>query len=37
MKKPYNSKARIVFDIVLQALFYAVVLGVFWLLSCMMP
>jgi hypothetical protein len=37
MKRPYNSRARIVLDIALQTLFYAVVLGVFWLLSCMMP
>ena len=35
--KPYNSRARIVLDIALQTLFYAIVLVVFWLLSCMMP
>jgi hypothetical protein len=37
MKKPYNSKARIVLDIAIQVLFYAIVLGTFWLLWNFMP
>ena len=37
MKKPYNSRARIVLDIAIQVLFYAVLLGGFWLLSFLIP
>lgn len=37
MKKPYNSKARIVADIAIQALFYGFLLGVFWLLFNLIP
>ena len=35
--KPYNSKARIVLDIALQALFYAILLAGFWLLMFFIP
>jgi hypothetical protein len=37
MKRPYNSKARIVLDIALQVLFYATLIAGFWLLSFFMP
>jgi hypothetical protein len=37
MKRPYNSRARIILDVVLQVLFYATLLAGFWLLSFMMP
>jgi len=37
MKRPYNSRARIILDVVLQVLFYAALLAGFWLLSFMMP
>ena len=37
MKKPYNTKARIVLDIAIQVLFYAFLLGCFWLLFCLIP
>jgi hypothetical protein len=37
MKKPYNSRARIVLDIVLQVLFYLTLLAGFWLLSLLIP
>lgn len=33
MKKPYNSKARVVLDIAIQVLCYALLFGAFWLLS----
>lgn len=33
MKKPYNSKARIVLDIAIQVLFYASLIAGFWFLS----
>jgi hypothetical protein len=35
--KPYNSRARIVLDIAIQVLFYAALLGGFWLLSFLIP
>jgi len=37
MKKPYNSRARIVLDIAIQVLFYAALLGGFWLLVFFIP
>ena len=37
MKKPYNSKARVVLDIAIQVLFYATLLVGFWLLSFLIP
>jgi len=37
MKKPYHSKARIVLDIAIQAVFWAVILATFWLLYTLMP
>jgi hypothetical protein len=37
MKKPYNSRARIVLDIAIQVLFYAALLGGFWLLLFFIP
>lgn len=37
MKDPYNIRTRTIVDICIQVLFYAIVLGVFWLLSCMIP
>jgi len=37
MKKPYNSKARIVLDIAIQVMFWSVILGTFWLLFNLMP
>ena len=36
MKKPYNSKARIVLDIAMQVLFYASLIGALWLISFFM-
>ena len=33
MKKPDNSRARIILDIAIQVLFYALLFGGFWLLS----
>ena len=35
--KPYNTKARIVLDIAIQVLFYASLLGGFWLLLFFIP
>lgn len=37
MKRPYNSKARIVLDIAIQIIFWAVILGTFWFLWNLMP
>jgi len=37
MKKPYNSRFRIVLDIAMQVLFYASLIGAFWLISFLMP
>lgn len=37
MKKPYNSRRRIVLDIALQVLFYASLLAGFWLITFLMP
>lgn len=37
MKKPYNSRRRIILDVVLQVLFYAMLLAGFWLISFLMP
>jgi hypothetical protein len=37
MKKPYNSKARIVLDIAIQVLFYATLIAGFWILSFLIP
>lgn len=37
MKKPYNSRARVVLDIAIQAAFWALILGGFWFLSFLMP
>ena len=31
--KPYTSRARIILDIAIQVLFYALLFGGFWLLS----
>lgn len=36
-RPPYNSKARIVLDIAIQAVLWAVILGTFWLLWNLMP
>jgi hypothetical protein len=35
--KPYNSRRRIILDVVLQVLFYAALLAGFWLLSFLIP
>ena len=35
--KPYNSKARIVLDIAMHVLFYAILLDGFWLLMFFIP
>ena len=35
--KPYNSRRRIILDVVLQVLFYLTLLAGFWLLSFLMP
>ena len=37
MKKPYNSKARIVLYIAMQVLFYASLIGALWLISFLIP
>lgn len=37
MKRPYNSRARIVLDIAIQVLFWAIILGTFWVLYALMP
>jgi hypothetical protein len=37
MKKPYNSRRRIVLDIALQVLFYASLIAGLWLISFLMP
>lgn len=37
MKKPYNSRFRIVLDIVIQVLFYLTLLAGFWLITFLMP
>ena len=37
MKRPYNSKARIVLDIAIQVLFWAIILAAFWVLYALMP
>jgi len=37
MKKPYNSRRRIILDVVLQVLFYAMLLAGFWLITFLMP
>jgi hypothetical protein len=37
MKKPYNTRARIVLDIAIQSLFYAFLAFTFWLLFNLMP
>ncbi len=37
MKKPYNSRARIVLDIAIQSLFYAILALTFWFLFNVMP
>jgi hypothetical protein len=37
MKKPYNSRARIILDVVLQVLFYLTLLAGFWLITFLMP
>jgi hypothetical protein len=37
MKNPYNSRARIVLDIAMQVLFYASLIGAFWLISFLIP
>jgi hypothetical protein len=37
MKKPYNTRARIVLDIAIQVLFYATLIAGFWLLSFLIP
>jgi len=37
MKKPYNSRARIVLDIAIQAVFWAIILGTFWFLYTLTP
>jgi len=37
MKKPYNSRARIVLDIAVQTLFYAILALAFWFLFNVMP
>jgi hypothetical protein len=35
--KPYNSRARIILDIAMQVLFYAILLAGFWLLMFFIP
>ena len=35
--KPYNSRFRIVLDIVIQVLFYLMLLAGFWLITFLMP
>jgi hypothetical protein len=35
--KPYNSRRRIILDVVLQVLFYATLLAGFWLITFLMP
>jgi hypothetical protein len=37
MKRPYNSRARIVLDIAMQVLFYLTLLAGFWLITFLMP
>jgi hypothetical protein len=37
MKKPYNSRRRIILDVVLQVLFYVTLLAGFWLITFLMP
>lgn len=37
MKKPYNSRRRIILDVVLQVLFYLILLAGFWLITFLMP
>jgi hypothetical protein len=37
MKKPYNSRRRIILDVVLQVLFYLTLLAGFWLITFLMP
>ena len=37
MKRPYNSRRRIVLDIALQVLFYASLIAGLWLISFLMP
>ena len=37
MKRPNNTKARIVLDIAIQVLFYATLIAGFWLLSFLIP
>jgi hypothetical protein len=37
MKRPYNSRARIILDVAFQVLFYAALLAGFWLLSFLIP
>jgi len=37
MKKPYNSRARIVLDIAMQVLFYASLIGALWLITFLIP
>jgi hypothetical protein len=35
--KPYNSRRRIILDVVLQVLFYLTLLAGFWLITFLMP
>ncbi len=37
MKKPYNSKARVILDIAIQIIFYAGLLAGFWLILFLIP
>jgi len=37
MKKPYNPRFRIVLDIAMQVMFYASLIGAFWLITFLMP
>jgi hypothetical protein len=37
MKKPYNSRRRIILDIALQVLFYASLIAGLWLITFFMP
>jgi hypothetical protein len=37
MKKPYNSRSRIVLDICIQVIFYLTLLAAFWLLFFLIP
>ena len=37
MKRPYNSRRRIILDVVLQVLFYLTLLSGFWLITFLMP